>query len=1004
MLSIMTSRTRNKVTHAGKLSPPRLGRVFERARLFDMLDAWSGYPAIWVAAAPGAGKSTLIATWLQSRQRLTLWLQVDGGDADPATFLKSLDVLLGSTAVEPTELPPFRADDLSDLAGWLRRRIRLFMPYLPANWALVFDNHQELPMDSPLQDALAQVIGELPRGVQWIFISRDRPPAAYTRAMATQQLIALPAESLRFDPDETMALTRLHGRPEAMAAALAAAQGWVGGMTLMLIGSPREASAPGLEARQRLFDYFAGEVLAGMPADDRAALCAVAFLPSVTDDLAVRLTGHADAPALLERLASLSLFIDRREGRPTVYVFHALFSEFLRKRFESASAPGELTRLRLRAGRLLFEAGLVDAGLQSMIDAGAWDDVVEILQRSAPQYVADGRTLALIRRIDTLAPALRERLAYWRGFCALDTDPASALHDLTRAHAASVADGDVDGELLAAAAAATALVSTGRLHELDQWIGVLDRNTRHAIVVQPEDVEMRLVPGLLAAVVYRAPWHPLAESLAERAERLLHRQAAPGQRLLLGSLAFHLLWRGQLDRLERIVLRIDALCAQQLAAPATMMRWWGVGILVKALLGQTDAARADAERALALVDAEPSVGSQRASAELLRMIVALAAADVAAARGSMRGAAQALDPDNAVDLTTYEHQLGILALLEDDRPTALRLMRASVVSAKASGFPMREHVALIANALAAARSGEHGEARRLLDDVFVHPFYAICRWHHWVAGNVAAYAALRRGDQGAALVHLRRAMAAAREFGYRHGPMLYCCGDMMELLAALALEHDIETDVARDLVMRKDLKAPPQAGASWPWTVRVHALGSLTIDRSDGPLPTSRKESRRLLEMLAVLAAYGQAPAPLDALADELWPDADGDAARNALDNALHRLRKLLGGDDRIVLRQGALLLNPQRCWTDVRALERLLEDLDEAANDAASAIVTAIRRLYRAPLLPEQALAGVVARRNALHQRVQRALRDAANRLAAAGMTAAAAEADAARQSLPDL
>ena len=125
----MTSRTRNKVTHAGKLSPPRLGRVFERARLFDMLDAWSGYPAIWVAAAPGAGKSTLIATWLQSRQRLTLWLQVDGGDADPATFLKSLDVLLGSTAVEPTELPPFRADDLSDLAGWLRRRILPIGPW-----------------------------------------------------------------------------------------------------------------------------------------------------------------------------------------------------------------------------------------------------------------------------------------------------------------------------------------------------------------------------------------------------------------------------------------------------------------------------------------------------------------------------------------------------------------------------------------------------------------------------------------------------------------------------------------------------------------------------------------------------------------------------------------------------------------------------------------------------------------------------------------------------------
>lgn len=1000
----MASPSKSDVKHAGKLLPPRLGLVFERARLFDMLDAWADYPAISVAAAPGAGKSTLIATWLQSRQRITLWLQIDTGDADAATFLKSLDVLLGRTVAEPIELPPFRADDLSDLAGWLRRRIRLFIPYLPANWALVFDNHQELPADSPLQVALAQAIGELPHGVQWIFISRERPPAAFSRAMASQQLIVLPAEYLRFDTDETMALTRLHGRPEAMAAALAAAQGWVGGMTLMLVGSPREASAPGLEARQRLFDYFAGEVLARMATDDRAALCAVAFLPSVTDELAVDLTGHADAPAMLERLASLSLFVDRRAGRPTVYVLHALFSEFLRKRFASANAPAELDRLRLRAAWLLIEAGLVDAGLQSMIEAGGWDEVVEVLQRTAPQYVADGRTLALIGRIDTLAPALRERLAYWRGFCALDTDPLTALRDLTRAHAASAADGDIDGELLAAAGAATALVSSGRLHELDRWIGVLDRHARRAMIPQSEDVEMRLVPGLLAAVVYRAPWHPMADSLALRAERLLHRQAAPGQQLLLGCLAFHLLWRGQLDRLDRIVLRIDALCARQLAAPATMMRWWGVGILVKTLLGQTSSAHEDAERALALVDAEPSVAAQRASVELLRMIVALAATDAAAARSSMRGAAQAMDPDNAVDRATYEQQLGILALLEDDRPTALRLMRASVASAKASGFPMREHIALIANALAAAHSGESCEAQHLLDEVFTHPFHAICHWHHWIAGNVATYAAMRRGDRGAALVHLRHAMAAAREFGYRHGPMLYCCGDMMGQVAALALEHGIEPDVARDLVMRKNLRAPPLADATWPWTIRVHALGSLTIERSDRPLPASRKESRRLLELVAVLAAFGEAAVPLDWLADELWPDADGDAARNALDNALHRLRKLLGGDDRILLRQGTLLLNPQRCWTDVRALEQLLQALDGCANDVAPTLVTAIRRLYRAPLLPAQVLAGVVARRKALHQRVQRVLRGAANRLAAAGMTTAAAEADAALESLPEL
>jgi LuxR family transcriptional regulator, maltose regulon positive regulatory protein len=523
-------------------------------------------------------------------------------------------------------------------------------------------------------------------------------------------------------------------------------------------------------------------------------------------------------------------------------------------------------------------------------------------------------------------------------------------------------------------------------------------------VVHAEEVEMRLVPGLLAAVVYRAPWHPLAEPLAERAERLLHHQAAPGQRLLLGSLAFHILWRGHVDRLMRIVLRIDALCAEPLAPPATQMRWWGVGILVKTLLGQTDSAGQDAQRALALVETEPTVAAQRAGVHLLQMIIALSRVDAAGARHHMQQAAQALHPDNAVGRTTLEHQTGMLALLEDDGPTALRVMRASVASASASGFPMREHIALIANALAAAHSGEPAEAERLLTAVFAHPFHAICRWHHWVGGCVAAYAAHRRGDEAQAVACLRDALAVARECGFRHGPMLYCCGEMMAQLAALALAHDIEPAVARDLVLRNGLKAPAQADARWPWAVRLHALGPLSIERSDGPLPASRKESRRLLELAALLVAHGQTPAPLETLADTLWPDAEGDAARNALDNALHRLRKLLGGEDRVLLRHGALSLNPQHCWSGVAALDRLLNALDQSAIDATPALVAAVRKLYRAPLLPEETLAGVATRRSMLHLRVQRSLRSAAQRLAAAGMAAAAAEAAAACQSLPDV
>ena len=88
-----------------------------------------------------------------------LWLQVDAGDADPATLAESLDALFVAAAGRTIDLPVIRADDLGDLAAWLRRRIRRVLQHLPPPWFLVFDNHQELPADSPLQADIAARVG-----------------------------------------------------------------------------------------------------------------------------------------------------------------------------------------------------------------------------------------------------------------------------------------------------------------------------------------------------------------------------------------------------------------------------------------------------------------------------------------------------------------------------------------------------------------------------------------------------------------------------------------------------------------------------------------------------------------------------------------------------------------------------------------------------------------------------------------------------------------------------
>ena len=56
-----------------------------------------------------------------------------------------------------------------------------------------------------------------------------------------------------------------------------------------------------------------------------------------------------------------------------------------------------------------------------------------------------------------------------------------------------------------------------------------------------------------------------------------------------------------------------------------------------------------------------------------------------------------------------------------------------------------------------------------------------------------------------------------------------------------------------------------------------------------------------------------------------LWPDVDGDQAIRSINTTIHRLRKILGDERVLVLRDGKLSLNARYCWIDVWTFERLL-------------------------------------------------------------------------------
>ena len=71
-----------KALQLAKLTRPRLHKAVARERLFKLLDeAREHKPAICGVGPPGAGKTTLVASWLDARSINGIWYQVDPGDA-----------------------------------------------------------------------------------------------------------------------------------------------------------------------------------------------------------------------------------------------------------------------------------------------------------------------------------------------------------------------------------------------------------------------------------------------------------------------------------------------------------------------------------------------------------------------------------------------------------------------------------------------------------------------------------------------------------------------------------------------------------------------------------------------------------------------------------------------------------------------------------------------------------------------------------------------------------
>ncbi|MGF6232316.1 LuxR family maltose regulon positive regulatory protein [Inquilinus ginsengisoli] len=931
-------------------APPAAGLVL-RTRLFDRLDQAPPRAPLWVTAPPGAGKTALAAAWAGSRWRpadgaTVLWYAVEETDADPLRLFATLGGFLGLAHGFGTDIPPEPTpEDFAAIAGAVRRWLDAVPPGRPAGPRLiVFDDVHHVPPEAVTIALLPVLAAALPPADRILCLSRLDPPDAAAAPAPITDLRVTAAEY----PDFARDMPGGRSLPQALfLACLRRAGGWMPGVLAALSPALLQVGTPG-----------------GNDAAERRVLLATAFLQEGGATEWAELGGDG-ASALLDRLAGAGGLVSRLPGGG--FRKQDAFQMALEQAAGAELPAPALNWARAGAARLLGRRGEVLAAARLLLAARAGDEALELVLDQAATMSLAGRNRELRDAIELFPAeiAARPRLRIWLAYARMPYEPREAqraLAEIRRSLEPETAP--LDYAMALNGEARAVLSDFFDFRELPRLVEEIDAALPRLSDALPPATSKTLMITRCMAILIGWPDHPDAGEARRWIEAALP-FLPPTVQLLLGSvLVNHLIWwRGDLAAARPFLGRLEGLARQRNMAPLSVMTWYYAALSEAYLDGDDAMLRRLTDEVVAFA------GDRRVSHRLTNafwvVVQAVATAGDRAAADSMlqRYAACARQRWRRTDFIGLHHLRAVVALCAGDTATAVAEAGQALDYARRHGGPHQVAVQCLLLATAFAMAGD--EAAR--------PHVETLRQVAARTGNATfllhadlAEAFLAKGDD--MVEPWNRVAGAAGRLGFRR--IAGMNRPALARLADRALAAGAEPGATRRVIALWDLPPPLGAHALWPFPVEIRAFGGFAVQVDGAPVAMGTgKAQRKPMELLWCLIAGPAEGWAQEELADQLWPELDGDRAIPALRTTVYRLRKLIGArairheDDRLGLAPGQVRTDVARLGAALAAVQ------DPAAGMAArlAAFDLAVG-LVRGPLLPGIRLPPVAQARHRLY------------------------------------
>lgn len=579
---------------AAKFLVPAPGpRMVIRERLLDLVSRGVDGPLTLINGPAGAGKTALLSSWVAAGRSpgQVLWVGLDEEDAQPGVFWSYLraGLVRGGHRFPDAAAPPVRPDVvehslLVSLAAGLVERCEPIV--------VILDNAEVLA-GSVVPSQVAYLLSHAGPQLRLVIAGRVGLALPVCRYRLAATVTEIGFADLAFMGPEVDALLATHGIDlprEAVTASEAMTRGWAAGLVLAAplcqgtgdvgegdagegdageVRVPADGGPRAISDDVAISDYFIAEVLSAQPPGVQDLLVRTSVVRQLWPDLAVALTGRADAPGLLADLARGNALLITGGVEHAWYGQPPLVRNLLQRQLRERD-PDSVTQLHLLAARWLAGHGMLTEAVDHALAGGDWRQastlVIEarglgrlFLAASDDSLVArfadmpvdvTGPEAAVVRAAVALAAQDTElcckHLAGARELVLDGADHDTQALELAIAAAEAMcthARGDVDGTLSATTAAqvilseaharadstevqqlrALLLATSGstliRAGELERATGVLVEGLRDAEETGCDDLRVQCLGELALAAVLRGERHRAAR-FARKAEAI----------------------------------------------------------------------------------------------------------------------------------------------------------------------------------------------------------------------------------------------------------------------------------------------------------------------------------------------------------------------------------------------------------------------------------------------------------------------------------------------------